>query len=76
MSTRAMTPAELRAAGMAALVRELGPAGALRFLREFDAGAGDYTADREQWLPTGNVEELAEAIQKKRGKGARTSVSE
>jgi hypothetical protein len=41
------TPAELRRAGIDALVRALGPVGMARFLQQFHPGHGDYTADRE-----------------------------
>jgi hypothetical protein len=41
------TPAELRRAGINALVRALGPVGMARFLQQLDSGHGDYTADRD-----------------------------
>ena len=46
------TPAELRRAGIDALVRALGPVGMARFLQQFDFGYGDYTADRILGNPT------------------------
>jgi hypothetical protein len=44
----AATPAELRRAGIDALVKALGPVGTARFLQQFDLGHGDYTADRDR----------------------------
>jgi hypothetical protein len=42
--TTEMTLNEIRAKGLAALARELGPTGYVRFLQQFEAGSGDYTA--------------------------------
>lgn len=42
--------AELRGRGVAALIRELGPSNALRFLSLYHDGEGDYTRDRARWL--------------------------
>jgi hypothetical protein len=64
MKTREMTPAQIREAGFAALVRELGVAGALRFLRDSEVGSGDYTAERQDTLPEGNVRQLVERIRR------------
>jgi hypothetical protein len=40
------TLAELRRAGIDALVKALGPVGMARFLQQFDPGQGDCTAER------------------------------
>jgi hypothetical protein len=59
-----MTPELLRQAGLEALRRELGTAGMVRFLQQFELGAGNYTVDRWQWLQTdADVESLAKTIQ-------------
>jgi hypothetical protein len=52
------TPAELRRAGIDALVRALGPVGMARFLQQFDPGHGDYTADRDRILGNPTVDDL------------------
>ncbi len=39
----------IRRAGVAALVRELGPVCMVRFLQQFEAGRGDHTAERRRW---------------------------
>ncbi|MEM1056795.1 MAG: hypothetical protein AAGI52_14830 [Bacteroidota bacterium] len=49
---------EIDRAGRAALVRELGVADALRFLRQYTTGSGDYTAEREQWQGDASLDEL------------------
>ena len=54
---------EINRAGHAALVRELGVVGALRFLSQFTTGRGDYTAEREAFLGEETIEELFEQIQ-------------
>jgi hypothetical protein len=50
---------EIRRAGMAALFRELGPVGAIRFLQQYETGSGDYSRDRHRWLGNPGVDELA-----------------
>ncbi len=62
MSTRSMSLSEIRAAGLAALTRELGPVGMARFLQQFETGRGDYTRERESWLGGETVETLADKI--------------
>jgi hypothetical protein len=61
-----MTLDQIRQAGIRALVRELGPAGMLRFMQQFELGSGDYTQERHQWLDTENVQTIAERIQQRR----------
>ena len=40
----------VRKAGMAALKKELGTVGTAYFIRQFSAGQGDYTTEREELL--------------------------
>lgn len=59
-----MTPETLRQAGLDALRRELGAAGMVRFLQQFEMGSGDYTVERWQWLSAqADVDSLAADIQ-------------
>jgi hypothetical protein len=59
-----MTPEQIRHAGLDALRRELGVAGMVRFLQQFDGGSGNYSSDRWQWLPRDiDVNSLASVIQ-------------
>jgi len=37
--------------GIQALINSLGPVDAIRFIKLFDPGYGDYTAERKNWLP-------------------------
>lgn len=39
-----------RKSGIEALTKELGPVGMARFMRQYDSGTGDYTAEREELL--------------------------
>ncbi|RMF51503.1 MAG: hypothetical protein D6746_17530 [Bacteroidetes bacterium] len=54
---------EIDRAGRAALVRELGVVGALRFLSQFTTGQGDYTAERASFLGEETLEALFEQVQ-------------
>jgi len=58
MKSRFKTPNELRQAGIAALVKTLGPVDATQFLRLFDAGSGDYTRRRRDLLGNPSVDEV------------------
>jgi hypothetical protein len=62
MNIAKMSPEEIRVAGMKALAGELGPAGLIRFLQQFEMGRGDYSADRRDWLPTSNAAEISQRI--------------
>jgi hypothetical protein len=66
MNVNAMTPEELRLAGLDALRRELGPVGMVRFLQQFATSAGDYSRERHQWLDGWTLDALAEAIARQR----------
>jgi hypothetical protein len=56
------TPDELRRKGLEALQTALGPVGMVRFLQQFDAGHGDSTSERSQWLTETSVAELASRV--------------
>ena len=66
MNAQTMTLEQIRAAGMAALTRELGVVGMIRFMQQFETGEGDYSKDRYQWLDGQDVEVIAKRIQEKR----------
>ncbi len=53
-----MTPVELNRKGFKALVDALGYADAIRFIRQFDHGSGDYTKERHQWLDKLTLEDI------------------
>lgn len=56
------TAEELRREGLRALHERLGVAGAIRFLREFSRGYGDYTAERSQWLGDWSADDVEAAM--------------
>ena len=61
-----MTSEEIRQAGLEALIRELGPAGMIRFLQQFETGHGDYSTERHGWLDKIDVKTLVERIHQQR----------
>ncbi len=63
-----MTLEQIRRAGLEALARELGLAGMVRFLQQFETGRGDYSKERHDWLDKEDVQTLAEKIHQKRKK--------
>ena len=66
MNERTMTLNEIREAGMAALIEALGPAGAIRFLQQFETGQGDYTAQRQEIVGGASVDELLQELKQGR----------
>lgn len=67
MNVQMMTPQQIRVAGLAALARELGLVGMIRFMQQFEIGQGDYSKDRHQWLDQYSVDDIAEMVQEKKG---------
>jgi len=53
-----MTPTELTRKGFQALVDALGYVDAVRFIKQFDQGHGDYTKNRTQWLDQLTLDEI------------------
>ena len=70
MNTRAMTLEQIRVRGLKALSDELGPVGLVRFLQQFETGAGDYTSERHGWLGELTVDSVAQELRDKRGAGS------
>ncbi|BAZ16870.1 hypothetical protein NIES4071_87480 [Calothrix sp. NIES-4071] len=60
-----MTPIELYRKGFKALVDALGYADAVRFIRQFDSGSGDYTTERHQWLDSITMDEILADIEQR-----------
>jgi hypothetical protein len=58
-----MTPIELHQKGFQALVDTLGYVDAVRFLKQFDNGSGDYTQERGQWLDRLSLDEIWAELQ-------------
>ena len=62
----------VRRAGVAALARELGPVGIVRFFQQFETGSGDYTAERQRGYAAGTpraVTALAEEVMREQQAG-------
>jgi len=64
MNVSQMSLEQIRQQGLKALARELGPAGLVRFLQQFESGRGDYTSDRHQWL-TDDVRTIARRVKRR-----------
>ncbi|HMH51466.1 MAG TPA: hypothetical protein VK548_14610 [Candidatus Acidoferrum sp.] len=58
MSRIIVDPVELRRRGFEALVQGLGWVNAVRFLRQYEVGEGDYTRERDAFLPDWDAETL------------------
>ncbi len=66
MKTDTLSFYEIRTIGFEALLRELGPAGAVRFIQQYETGHGDYTRDRRKLLSKRSVREIGSEIVKAR----------
>ena len=66
MNAQMMTPQQIRVAGLAALTRELGLVGMIRFMQQFEMGQGDYSVDRHQWLDQYTVDNIAKMVGEKK----------
>lgn len=53
-----MTPVELNQKGFEALIAALGYVDAVRFIKQFDSGTGNYTRDRHQWLDPLSLDDI------------------
>lgn len=61
-------PAVLRQLGIEALTKALGPVGAVRFMRQFDMGSGNYTEERQTLLSGITMENFERFQGETRGK--------
>lgn len=68
MTTESLTLYEICTIGFEALLRELGPAGAIRFIQQYESGHGDYTRNRKKLLPKKSARsgEIGKQIMKQR----------
>ena len=55
-------PSLIRRAGISALNKELGPVGTAYFIRQFESGRGDYTAERDELLAGLTLNETIENV--------------
>jgi hypothetical protein len=69
----AMRPlAEVNQKATEILVREMGVVDACRFLSQFRAGSGDYTAGRGKWLGDLSLEQIVSEIKARRRRPRQT----
>ena len=61
-------PNAIRNEGYRVLAKELGTAGAVVFLRQFENGSGNYTDERRTILDENSVDVIAERIRKRNAK--------
>ena len=54
----ARTLEEIRQKGLEALRKELGRAGMIRFLQQFESGSGDYARERHGWVDGTSLEDI------------------
>ena len=66
MKTTPMPIAEVTAAGIALLCREIGPVNTARFINHFSNGFGNYTEERDGLLGNPTVEDLVKEIEARR----------
>ena len=68
-----MTPIELYRKGFKALVDALGYVDAIRFIRQFNDGSGDYTQERHQWLDPLTMDEILADIEQRQDDDPKTN---
>jgi hypothetical protein len=63
---------QIRLEGWKALTERLGPAGAMRFMMQYDPGHGDYSSERHEMFDLLTLDDLLGVIEKPNpGKTAR-----
>ena len=68
MKVQQTNPAILRKLGLEALCNTLGPLGMVRFLQQYETGAGNYTKERDRWLKDIDIESIAVELNDRRKK--------
>ena len=56
----------IREKGFKALKKELGASGMAIFIRQFESGKGDYTAEREKSLKDISIDDIVSSIKKRK----------
>jgi hypothetical protein len=65
-----MSAYEIRLEGWKALTERLGPAGAMRFMMQYDPGHGDYTEERREIFADLELEDLLAAVRRRETESA------
>lgn len=60
-----MSAYEIRLEGWKALTERLGPAGAMRFMMQYDPGHDDYTRDRQEIFADLDLEDLLASVRQR-----------
>ena len=60
--SNSMSLYQIRREGWLALTERLGPAGAMRFMMQYDRGHGDYTEERRALFADLTIDDIFEAI--------------
>ena len=55
---------QIRMEGWQALTERLGPAGAMRFMMQYDPGHGDYSKERHEIFATLTLDELLDEVER------------
>jgi len=71
MKTKELTQREIRERALAAVMKELGPEGYVRFVQEFWPGRGDYTKDRRKTVCRMSPEDVERMLAKRRTRRSR-----
>ncbi len=66
MTPMQMTIDQIKKKGFAALMKELGPVGYVRFMQQFVRRTGDYTTDRAAWIEKVDLSDLDRKFATKR----------
>lgn len=66
MSVEIRSLSEINRQATDILIKGMGVVDTLRFLSQFNAGSGDYTRGREQWLDDLSLEQIISEIKAKR----------
>jgi hypothetical protein len=61
---------QIRLEGWKALTERLGPAGAMRFMMQYDPGQGDYTNERQEIFADLDLEELLASVRRQESRSA------
>ncbi|MEA2162509.1 MAG: hypothetical protein QOK37_636 [Thermoanaerobaculia bacterium] len=60
--SKPMSLYQIRMEGWKALTERLGPAGAMRFMMQYDPGYGDYTKERQDLFADLTIDTLLDAV--------------
>ena len=63
-SSHPMSLYQIRMEGWKALTERLGPAGAMRFMMQYDPGHGDYSKERHEIFAALTMDELLRTIER------------